>query len=310
MSTPKPKRSLRWSASNVLTEALLFPTVRLWEVISPKSVTAARRLGVYDLCCRVITLRHFETARAGVSLEHGVTLETLLKTVKVGHRVAGRRGRSDDASKRRVWDLESIIKTTLGYESFPAWRATERAAYQAAKRRGYIHILSRLLGGNRTVTRTPPKDLSDDALRRAADDTGARTWRDLQSESPGVYAELRRRVLADGIETKFGLPRGPSWSRRWSELNVYAVAKTVTSLRMLERLSPGAAAAARRLGILADIRRQFFTQTRAGAKLTIADCMDSAAGYQSMAEWVDGDRQAAIRATRRGWLKDCCHHFS
>jgi hypothetical protein len=29
-----------------------------------------------------------------------------------------------------------------------------------------------------------------------------------------------------------------------------------------------------------------------------------------MAEWVEGDRQAAIRATLRGWLTDCCHHFS
>lgn len=310
MLQKKTSRTIRWSFKNILTEALLFPTVSLWLKTSPRSVRAAKKLGKYALCVLIIKSRHFEMVKAGISLEHGEALSAHLARNPISGRRPGQSSGKYGKGIRQSWTLENILKTAIKYETFGAWKKNETRAFLAAKRRGFIYIVSKLLGGNQVNARASLKDLNDSALTSRADDTGARTWSSLAAEDRALYEELRSRVLKTGLVTRFGMPRGATWKDQWSERRVMAVAVRSTTMVMMERLDPGATRAAKRLGISKDIRARFFTQTKAGAKLTVGDCLDSAEQHSTFDEWLASDRQAAIRASLRGWLTECTYHFT
>jgi hypothetical protein len=235
-------------------------------------------------------------------------MEDVRRDAKIGRREAGKKS-GHAAGKRSSWQTEDILRTVLPCESLAGWKAKETKAYRAARRRGLLPIIAQMLGGSREPG-VSPKDLTSESLLKKARETGAKTWRSLRAENRSLYEELRRRVLEDGLVTPFGMPRGKAGTRRWTEASLHEVARSSTSLRMLTRKAPGATGAARRLGIKKEIVSLYFSQTKSGAKLTTADCIESASNYETFAAWVEGDRQAAIRATRRGWLEECCYHMA
>lgn len=309
MTSTRKSRVIRWGFRNVLTEALLFRTVDLWERTSPKSVAAAKRLGRFDLCKLIIETRHYDLVKEEMSIEHGVSLQDHLRDHPSKGRRPGKASGKFSNGRRQSWSLESIIRTALPYETFKAWAAKENKAYLAAKRRGLIYIVAKLLGGNREITRRSARDLKDEALVASALETGARNWQALQAASRSLYTELRRRVIEQGLVVPYGLPRGPSWTRKWNEAAVREVAKHATTIGMMEKRAPGSVKAAKRLGIMDEITTAYFRQTAAGARLTLSDCQSSAEGHQTFIQWLESDRQAAIRATKRGWLAETTYHM-
>jgi hypothetical protein len=299
------RRVIKWSQKNVVTEALLYPSVRVWERVSPKSVRAARRLGLYEFCCRIIVSKHHDLLFRKISIEHGEPVDHLLATHKFGRR---RSGSSSAGSVRRGWTMESLIASALPYERFGDWKRACPAAHKAAGRRGLIPLIARMLGGNHDAD-VATHDLSDAALLRRAEETGARSWAALRRENGRVYRELRRRVLAGSLETRFGAPRSAKWNRRWDLEKLRAECLLATSMRQLRQRHPGAFHAAKRLGVLDELTRMYFTQTESGRRLRLVDCAESAAGQSSFRDWILADRQAALQASRRGWLQECCHHM-
>jgi hypothetical protein len=305
------KRVVRWTPKNIVTEASLFRTAFLWEKISPKSVKAAKRLSLYELCLTIINTRHYDILKRGVSIEHGEEVDELIRRAKIGHRKAGS-SQSEGKGLRKSWTVEEIIRSCIPYETFSAWKSSESKAYRAAASKGLIHVISRLLGGNVKVAEAATNyfELSNEALLTRLEETKAQTWKELRRKNLKLFKELQTRTLTNGMVTHLGIPRGKKGSRTIKEENIRNYCQEVSSLRMLERRLPGAINASKRLGIFDEIKSTYFTQTTVGKKLSISDCIESSASHERFVDWVRSDRQAAIRATRQGWLKECSYHFT